>query len=147
MEDDLFVFDDKSEEVFKNADVKKGGKFETPPDGKYQVQVDKVSMEKKNDKRSVNWHLRILNGDFAGKLLFTNSQLDSGEVGIKILKQNLDILGITLDSLAGLKDTLPELLDKRIAINKVTNKANPKFYAIYFNDLLDVTDDEDNSEV
>jgi hypothetical protein len=145
--EDLFDFSEAQLEAFKNAETKeKGGKKDDPPDGKYQVQVMKVALERsKEGKRKMNWHFKILNGKNKGQYLFKNGMVDT-DVGLMYMKNDLVSCGLNIE-LSELKDSLPLLLDRKLEVVKKTGK-DPKFYNLYINSLLEDGDplDEEGSD-
>lgn len=148
MSDDLYDFSPEEDKVFQDAEV---DTKKEPPDGKYQVQIVKAFMEKKPDKagipkRAMHFHLQILNGPHKNKYLFKRNNVDT-EVGLKILKGDLAACGLELSSLSELKDRLEDLLDKKLEVNKSTNKKDERYYNVYINKLIDVPESVEEDDI
>ena len=82
---DLAQFDD----AFETAEVEER-EFEAVPDGKYQVNVDRVELTRAQTSGNpmLKWTLRILAPTHKGRLLWRNNVMASNE-NIKWLKQDL----------------------------------------------------------
>jgi len=126
---DLSQFD----EDYASADAKPKGQFEDLPDGKYQVRVDEVELKETREtgKPMLSWKLVVINGEFEGRVLFRNNVIT--KKSIPFLKSDLELLGVTLERFSDLPSHLESLLDKQIAISKVTKD---KYENLYFNTLL-----------
>ena len=81
---DLAQFDD----AFETAEVEER-EFEAVPDGKYQVNVDRVELTRAQTSGNpmLKWTLRILAPTHKGRLLWRNNVMASNE-NIKWLKQD-----------------------------------------------------------
>ena len=78
--------------------------FDTVPDGKYQVNVDKVELthSQTTGNPMLKWSLRILAPTFRGRLLWRNNVMATKE-NIKWLKQDLFSCGLHLEKLSYLQ--------------------------------------------
>ena len=87
---DLAQFDD----AFETAEVEER-EFEAVPDGKYQVNVDRVELTRAQTSGNpmLKWTLRILAPTHKGRLLWRNNVMASNE-NIKWLKQDLYTCGL-----------------------------------------------------
>lgn len=144
---DFYDFSPEADKAFQEAEV---DTKKDPPDGKYQVQIMKVYPEKKADKEGVvkkvvHFHFQILNGKYKGKYLFKRANVDN-EVGLKWLKSDLAACGVELNSLSELKEGLESLLDKKLEVNKATNKKDDRFYSIYINKVIELDDEAEKDE-
>jgi len=126
---DLSQFD----EEFEAAQVE-DREFADVPDGKYQVQVDKVELTtaKSSGNPMLKWTLRILGPHYAGRLLWRNNVIATRE-NVRWLKNDLHLCGLDLVRLSDLRDYLPQLLDVQLEITKRTKGENVN---IYFNRRL-----------
>jgi len=96
---DLAQFDD----AFETAEVEER-EFEAVPDGKYQVNVDRVELTRAQTSGNpmLKWTLRILAPTHKGRLLWRNNVMASNE-NIKWLKQDLYTCGLHLEQLLNIK--------------------------------------------
>jgi hypothetical protein len=126
---DLSQFDDD----FAEAPVEER-EFDQLPDGKYQVQVDKVDLTtaRSSGNAMLKWTLRILGPNDAGRLLWRNNVIATKE-NVRWLKNDLHVCGLELVRLSDLRDRLPELLDVQLEVTKRTKGDNVN---IYFNRRL-----------
>jgi hypothetical protein len=124
---DLSRFDNE----FENAPVEEKGEFDPVPDGKYQVNVDKVEITtaKTTGNPMLKWTLKILAPRFRGRLLWRNNVMASRE-NIRWLKNDLHICGLDLQKLSDLPANLERLLDVKLEVTKRTKGENEN---IYFN--------------
>jgi hypothetical protein len=130
---DLSHFD----EDFANAPVEER-EFDDPPDGKYQVNVEKAELTetKSSSKPMLKWTLKILAPKCVGRMLWRNNVLSSRE-NVKWLKADLHTCGLELEKLSDLEANLPRLLDVKLEITKRTKGENVN---IYFNKRIVVED-------
>lgn len=126
---DLSQFDDD----FADAPIEER-EFDEVPDGKYQVQVDKVELTtaKSSGNAMLKWTLRILGPHNAGRLLWRNNVIATRE-NVRWLKNDLHTCGLDLVKLSELRDYLPQLLDVQLEVTKRTKGDNVN---IYFNRRL-----------
>lgn len=124
---DLSRFDGE----FENAPVEEKGEFDPVPDGKYQVNVEKVEITtaRTTGNPMLKWTLRILAPRFRGRLLWRNNVMASRE-NIRWLKNDLHTCGLDLQKLSDLPANLERLLDVKLEITKRTKGDNEN---IYFN--------------
>jgi len=124
---DLSRFDSE----FENAPVEEKGEFKPVPDGKYQVNVDKVEITtaKTTGNPMLKWTLKILAPRFRGRLLWRNNVMASRE-NIRWLKNDLHVCGLDLQKLSDLPANLERLLDVKLEVTKRTKGENEN---IYFN--------------
>ena len=126
---DLSQFDDE----FANAPIEER-EFDEVPDGKYQVQVDKVELTtaKSSGNAMLKWTLRILGPHYAGRLLWRNNVIATRE-NVRWLKNDLHMCGLDLVKLSELHDHLPQLLDVQLEVTKRTRGDSVN---VYFNRRL-----------
>jgi len=124
---DLSRFDNE----FENAPVEEKKDFDPVPDGKYQVNVEKVELTtaKTTGNPMLKWTLKILAPHFRGRLLWRNNVMASRE-NIRWLKNDLHVCGLDLQKLSDLPANLEKLLDVKLEITKRTKGENEN---IYFN--------------
>jgi hypothetical protein len=130
---DLAQFDDD----FAEAPVEER-EFEDIPDGKYQVNVDKVELTRAQSSGNpmLKWTLKILGPRFAGRLLWRNSVMASKE-NLKWLKTDLHTCGLDIEKLSELPARLGDLLDVKLEVTKRTKGESEN---IYFNRRIVVED-------
>jgi len=136
----LEEFDD----AFDDAEVTN---MDDLPDGKYQVSVESVQL--KESQRSGNpmleWALRILTGDFKGRMIWRNNMLLNPE-NIRFLKQDLYTCGmVDLQKLSHLPARLEELINIQLEITKKTTAKDDETYEnYYFNKKIEIELEEDD---
>jgi len=131
---DLMQFD----EDFANAPIEERD-FDEVPDGKYQVNVEKVELtHSQNNNPMLKWGLRILGPNHANRMLWRNNVLVTTE-NVKWLKNDLYVCGLELEKLSDLPGQLDELLDVKL---EVTKRTREDYSNIYINRRI-VSDDED----
>jgi len=123
---DLTQFD----AAFADAPVEEK-EFEPVPDGKYQVNVEKVEITtaKTSGNPMLKWTLRILAPRFRGRLLWRNNVMATRE-NIKWLKNDLHVCGLDLQKLSDLPANLERLLDVKLEVTKRTKGESEN---VYFN--------------
>lgn len=112
--------------------------FEDIPDGKYQVNVEKVELARAQSSGNpmLKWTLKILGPRFAGRLLWRNSVMASKE-NLKWLKTDLHTCGLDVEKLSDLPARLGDLLDVKLEVTKRTKGESEN---IYFNRRIVVED-------
>lgn len=118
--------------------------FETVPDGRYQVVVDRVEIttSKTSGNAMLRWGLKIIAPQFVGRLLWRNNMLVTRE-NIRWLKGDLELCGLKLQKISDLPANLGKLLDVRIEVAK---KTQGEFQNIFFNKRLDLDGGKDDYE-
>ena len=128
---DLAQFDDmyRSEAATERED------FDTIPDGKYQVSVEKVELtESSTGNPMLKWTLRILAPTFVNRFLWRNSVFTANT--LKYVKTDLHLCGLDLGKLSDLPKQLEKLLDIKLEVTKKTKGDNEN---IYFNRRIETT--------
>jgi len=123
---DLAQFDDE----YSSAPLEER-EFDEVPDGKYQINVEKVEITKTHntDNPMLKWTLKILGPKCAGRLLWRNSVMASKD-NIKWLKTDLHTCGLDLEKLSDLPIKLADLLDVKL---EITTRTKGNSQNIYFN--------------
>jgi hypothetical protein len=123
---------------FAEAPVEEPREFDPVPDGKYQVNVEKVEITaaKSSGNLLLKWTLRILAPASKGRLLWRNNVMATRE-NIRWLKNDLHVCGLDLEKLSDLPGRLDQLLDVKLEVTKRTKGENEN---VYFNRRL-VLDD------
>jgi hypothetical protein len=118
------------EEDFAQAEID-DQRFEAIPDGKYQVNVERVDLTRAQASGypMLKWTLRILAPRFRGRLLWRNNVIATRE-NIRWLKQDLHTCGLDLERLSELPNRLDDLLDVKV---EVTKRARGENENVYFN--------------
>jgi len=117
---DLAQFDDD----FAQAEVE-DREFEPIPDGKYQVNVERVELTRAQTSGNpmLKWTLRVIAPQFRGRLLWRNNVIATRE-NIKWLKTDLHTCGLDLEKLSALPNNLDKLLNVKIEVTKRTRGEN-----------------------
>ena len=126
---DLSQFDDD----FRSEQTEEHGDYESVPDGKYQVAVEKVELTEAHSTGNpmLKWTLRILAPRHANRLLWRNSVFTPNT--LKFVKTDLHICGLDLEKLSELPKKLHLLLDVKLEVTKKTRGDNEN---IYFNSRI-----------
>lgn len=121
---DLAQFDDD----FDQVEAEKRD-FEAVPDGKYQVNVEKVELTRAQTSGNpmLKWTLRILAPKFRGRLLWRNNVIATRD-NMKWLKTDLHTCGLDLAKLSELSANLRKLIDVKLEITKRTRGENENVY-------------------
>ena len=136
---DLTRFDDD----FAEAPVEEK-EFDPVPDGKYQVNVDKVeiTIAKTSGNPMLKWTLKILGPRCRGRLLWRNNVMATRE-NLRWLKNDLHVCGLDLPKLSDLRTNLERLLDVKLEVTKRTKGDSEN---VYFNRRIVLDDDVDGLE-
>ena len=112
---DLSYLDDD----FAQAEVKEHD-FTPVPDGKYQVNVDKVELTKAQTTGNpmLKWTLRILGPTNRDRFLWKNSVMITDTM--EYVKKDLWLCGLPINKLSDLNGRLEDLLDVKLEIQKVS---------------------------
>ena len=123
---DLAQFDDE----FAEAPIEERT-FEEVPDGKYQVNVEKVDLvhAKSSGNPMLRWELKVLAPRCQGRVLFRHNVLATRE-NLKWLKNDLHVCGLDLAKVSDLPARMRELLDVKLEVTKRTKGENTN---VYFN--------------
>lgn len=121
---DLTQFDDH----FVNAEIEERT-FESVPDGKYQVNVERVELKhtKKTGAPMLAWKLKIIGPQCVGRVLWRNNVMASPD-NIKWLKNDLHTCGLDLDKLSDLPSRLEDLLDVKLNVTVRSVEENTNVY-------------------
>jgi len=131
-EDDLPDIDlAKFDGDFADAPVEENKEYDEVPDGKYQVNVDKVEITtaKTSGNAMLKWTLRVLGPRCQNRLLWRNNVMATRE-NIRWLKNDLHTCGLDLQKLSDLPAHLERLLDVKLEVTKRSKGDNTN---IYFN--------------
>ena len=128
---DLAQFDQE----FAEAEIED---FESVPDGKYHVKVEKVEFAraKSTGNPLLKWHLRIIGPEYANRLIWRNSMLLSAE-NIKWLKTDLHRCGVESTKLSDLPANLNRLRGITLEVTKRTKGENEN---VYINQRIELGD-------
>jgi hypothetical protein len=114
---------------FKSEATEERGDFESVPDGKYQVAVEKVELaQSSTGNPMLKWTLRILTPRFVNRFLWRNSVFTHNT--LKYVKTDLHLCGLDLEKLSELPKHLGKLLEVKLEVTKKTKGDNEN---IYFN--------------
>ena len=130
---DLAQFD----EEYAETEVEER-EFEPVPDGKYQVNVERVELTRAQTSGNpmLKWTLRILAPRCQGRLLWRNNVMATKE-NLRWLKTDLHTCGLDLAKLSELPGHLERLIDVKMEITKRTKGENEN---VYFNRRIEVAD-------
>lgn len=134
---DLTQFD----EDFAEAEVEERD-FEPIPDGKYQVNVERVELTRAQTSGNpmLKWTLRIIAPRFRGRLLWRNNVMATRE-NIKWLKTDPHTCGLDLEKLSDLPANLEKLIGVKLEVTKRTRGENEN---VYFNRRIVLEDGGDD---
>lgn len=123
----------EADEDFKTAVIPQ----KNVPDGDYQAVIDSVEIkESQAGNLILAWQLSIIDGDYIGRKLFLNNNLEGQYAWIA--KQNLSFVGLDVDSLMDLDNRLIEIVEKHINITvKTTVKDGKTYHNAYINEPKD----------
>lgn len=123
---DLTQFD----KDFQGEQAEERGDFESVPDGKYQVTVEKVELTEAQTSGNpmLKWRLRVIAPKYIDRLMWRNSVITHNT--LKYLKTDLHMCGLDLDRLSELPKHLKKLLDIKLEVTKKTKGENEN---IFFN--------------
>jgi hypothetical protein len=127
---DLSQFDDD----FRGEQPAEREDFESVPDGKYQVTVEKVELTEAQSTGNpmLKWTLRVIAPTFVNRLMWRNSVITHNT--LKYLKTDLHLCGLDLDKISDLPKHLKKLLDLKLEVTKKTKGDNAN---IFFNRRID----------
>ena len=130
---DLSQFDDD----YSDAPIEEKD-FEDIPDGKYQVNVERVELTKSKTAGNpmLKWTLRVLAPRFRGRLLWRYNVLSTKDQ-VKWLKNDLHTCGLELTKLSDLPNSLEKLLGLKLEINKRTKDEREN---IFFNKKIELAE-------
>jgi hypothetical protein len=131
-EDDTNVDLSRFDDDFADAPVEE--KTDSVPDGKYQVNVDKVEITtaRTSGNPMLKWTLRIIAPSSRNRMLWRNNVMATRE-NIRWLKNDLHVCGLDLQRLSDLPANLERLLDVKLEVTKRTKGDNEN---VYFNRRL-----------
>lgn len=123
---DLSQFDDD----YRSEQPEERGDFESVPDGKYQVSVEKVELTEAQSTGNpmLKWTLRVIAPKFVNRLMWRNSVITHNT--LKYVKTDLHLCGLDLEKLSDLPKQLKKLLDVKLEVTKRTKGDNEN---IFFN--------------
>ncbi len=108
--------------------------LEEVPDGKYQVRIDEVRLDRsqKGDPM-IKWDLIVIAGAQAGRHIFKNSVITPA--ALPFVKGDLKTLGLELTRFSELNDRLGDLLDMTL---EVTKRTRGEYSNVYFNKRINI---------
>ena len=126
---DLSQFDDD----FRNEQPDDRSELDAVPDGKYQVNVEKVELTEAQSSGNpmLKWTLRIIAPRHVNRLMWRNSVFTANT--LRFVKTDLHIYGLDLEKLSDLPRNLRKLLDVKLEVTKKTKGDNEN---IYFNSRI-----------
>ena len=118
------------DEEYVNAPVEERD-FDSVPDGKYQVIVDKVALTKSQTSGNpmLKWKLKVLGPKHEGAIIWRNNIIASKN-NVQWLKNDLHVCGLDLEKLSDLRINLEKLLNVMLEVTKRTKGDNEN---VYFN--------------
>ena len=127
---DLSQFDND----FRAEQPEERGDYESVPDGKYQVAVEKVELTEAQSTGNpmLKWTLRVIAPKFINRLIWRNSVITHNT--LKYVKTDLHLCGLDLDRISELPKHLKKLLDVKLEVTKKTKGDNEN---IFFNRPID----------
>jgi len=127
---DLSEFDDD----FSSAEAPS---FDEVPDGKYQVRIDAVRLDRsqKGDPM-IKWDLIVIAGQHSGRHIFKNSVITPA--ALPFVKGDLKTLGLELAKFSDLAGRLEDLLDATL---EITKRTRGEYTNVYFNKRIQIAGD------
>ena len=127
---DLSEFDDD----FSSAEAPS---FDEVPDGKYQVRIDAVRLDRsqKGDPM-IKWDLIVIAGQHSGRHIFKNSVITPA--ALPFVKGDLKTLGMELAKFSDLAGRLEDLLDATL---EITKRTRGEYTNVYFNKRIQIAGD------
>jgi hypothetical protein len=118
------------DEEYVNAPIEERD-FDSVPDGKYQVIVDRVALTKSQTSGNpmLKWKLKVLGPKHEGGIIWRNNIIAS-KGNVQWLKNDLHVCGLDLEKLSDLKPSLEKLLNVMLEVTKKTKGENEN---VYFN--------------
>jgi len=134
---DLSQFDAEYRRQLNNPDATS----EEVPDGRYHVNVDNVELTeaKSSGAPMLKWTLRIIGPTHANRLLWHRKVISVNAMPYVI--QDLRLCRLELPSLSELPKHLGKLLDVQLEVTKRTKDGR---YSVYFENRLNVPEEEDD---
>ena len=119
---DLTAFDD-------DFDSAEAPDFDEVPDGKYQVRVDTVRMDRsQNGDPMIKWDLIVIAGPHSGRHIFKISVIT--QASLPFVKGDMKTLGVSLAKFSNLPNQLESLLDINL---EITKRTKGEYTNVYFN--------------
>lgn len=113
------------QQSYKNTEV---NTFDEIPDGEYIARVERVELkESQSGRPMMEWEFVIHEGPYKGRHEWKYNILDDPE-RIGWLKQDLFRVGLELEDITLLEESLSALLDRLLKIEIVTKSKNGKTY-------------------
>ncbi|MCB0075108.1 MAG: DUF669 domain-containing protein [Caldilineaceae bacterium] len=136
-EKDTFMPDSSSVDLSEFDDdfaAAESPSLEEVPDGKYQVRIDEVRLDRsqKGDPM-IKWDLIVIAGAQAGRHIFKNSVITPA--ALPFVKGDLNTLGLELARFSELNDRLGDLLDMTL---EVTKRTRGEYSNVYFNKRINI---------
>ena len=118
---------------YREEQAEQRGDYESVPDGKYQVSVEKVEVTESRTSGNpmLKWTLRVIAPQCVNRLMWRNSVITANT--LKFVKTDLHICGLDLEKLSDLPKHLGKLLDVKLEVTKRTKGENEN---IYFNSRI-----------
>ncbi len=115
---------------YREEQAEQRGDYESVPDGKYQVSVEKVEVTESRTSGNpmLKWTLRVIAPQCVNRLMWRNSVITANT--LKFVKTDLHLCGLDLERLSDLPNHLDRLLDVKLEVTKKTKGDNEN---IYFN--------------
>jgi len=128
------------DEAYANEVVSEYEPWNSIPDGRYEVRVDRVELtqSKSSGNPMLKWTLRITGTTFQNRLLWKYRAIT--ENTLKYVKQDLSICGLALPQFSALPSYLPSLQGIELEITKISRGEDS---SIVFNRRLGSVDQGD----
>jgi hypothetical protein len=119
---------------FRTEQAAERSDYDSVPDGKYQVNVEKVELTEAHTTGNpmLKWTLRIIAPQQVNRLMWRNSVITANT--LKFIKTDLHVCGLDLERLSDLPNHLGRLLDVKLEVTKRTKGDNEN---IFFNRRID----------
>jgi hypothetical protein len=128
------------DEAYANEVVSEQEPWNSIPDGRYEVRVDRVELtqSKSSGNPMLKWTLRILGATFQNRLLWKYRAIT--ENTLKYVKQDLSVCGLELPQFSALPSHLSALAGLELEVTKISRGEDSN---IIFNRRLGSVDQGD----
>jgi hypothetical protein len=110
------------EQAFSQAVITEGGGSDEPPDGEYDVAVERaeVKLSKTSGKPMLSWQYRIEGPSQAGRCLFRHDVFTADAEKMGRLLSDLHVCGLKLERFQDIEARAGELVGVRLRVKKRT---------------------------
>jgi len=128
------------DEEFEGTEAAEKKEFVKVPNGRYQVIVDKVLLDRAQNTGDLmlKWELVIISGKFMPQRLFRNNMIVTPD-NLKWLKTDLLTVGVDIKKISELPMHLKDILDTKLEVSvKNYTKKEQEYQNVYLQKKLDI---------